>query len=192
MSQKQISNVRAHNERMRLLKEKNNDTAAFNVRQFSNPFMLASTQSLLTQLVAKSGGAVPTTSSSLGTVAEPFDTTPTTKAETTPLAGESTVGEEAAKVFLSAQEKAEAADEDTQHIKHIKRLKQSTPNSRRLQKQPFPLGGRCKTQPINSPQNWRKILRLIKNRKSPPRMIISHKWKKSKWAPGTREHVGFR
>ena len=119
MSQKQISNVRAHNERMRLLKEKNNDIPAFNVRQFSNPFMLASTQSLLTQLVAKSGGsgAVPTTSSSLGTVAQPFDATPTTKAETAPLAAESRVAAEAAKVFLSAQEKAEAADE-ARHAAH--------------------------------------------------------------------------
>ena len=120
MSQKQISNVRAHNERMRLLKEKNNDTPAFNVRQFSNPFMLASTQSLLTQLVAKSGGssAVPTTSSSLGTVAQPFtDATPTTKAETAPLAAESRVVAEAAKVFLSAQQKAEAADE-ARHAAH--------------------------------------------------------------------------
>ena len=93
---------------------------------------------------------------------------------------------------LPKKKRKQPTKRDTQPIKHIKRLKQSTQNSRRLQKQRFPLGGRCKTQPINSPQNWRKILRLIKNRKSTPRMIISNKWKRSKWAPGTREHVGLR
>ena len=119
MSRKIVSNVRAHNDKMFKLSEKNRETPAFNVRQFTNPFMLASTQSLLTQLVAKSGGvtAVPTTSASLGTVAEPFVESATTKAEAAPLAGESTAAETAADVFEASQEGARRAEE-ARHAAH--------------------------------------------------------------------------
>ena len=119
MSRKIVSNVRAHNDKMFKLSEKNRETPAFNVRQFTNPFMLASTQSLLTQLVAKSGGgaAVPTTSASMGTVAEPFVESSTTKAEAAPLAGESTAAQTAADVFEASEEGARRADE-ARHAAH--------------------------------------------------------------------------
>ena len=119
MSRKIVSNVRAHNDKMFKLSEKNRETPAFNVRQFTNPFMLASTQSLLTQLVAKSGGgaAVPTTSASMGTVSEPFVETTTTKEEAAPLAAESTAAEATAETFEIAQERAKLAEE-ARHAAH--------------------------------------------------------------------------
>ena len=119
MSRKTVSDVRAHNDKMFKLSEKNRETPAFNVRQFTNPFMLASTQSLLTQLVAKSGGgvAVPTTSASMGTVSEPFVETTTTKAEAAPMAGESIVAETADEAFEASQDGARRAEE-ARHAAH--------------------------------------------------------------------------
>lgn len=141
--------VREHNERMFKLSEKNRETPAFNVRQYSNPFMLASTQSLLTQLVAKGGvAAVPTTSASMGTVSEPFVETSTTKAEAEPSAGESTFAEEAAKVFLSSEEKAEAADE-ARHVAHqaYKENKKQYAKESEIVKATLPAGWSLKNSP---------------------------------------------
>ena len=146
---KRPMSVREHNERMFKLSEKNRETPAFNVRQYSNPFMLASTQSLLTQLVAKGGvAAVPTTSASMGTVSEPFVETSTNKAEAEPSAGESTFAEEAAKVFLSSEEKAEAADE-ARHVAHqaYKENKKEYAKESAIVKATLPAGWSLKNSP---------------------------------------------
>ena len=74
MTKRLISSVSVHNAHMQKLRDDNFNTAPVGVRQFSNPFLLQSTNALLTQILQKGtgvgAGGVPTTSQSMGSVAQ--------------------------------------------------------------------------------------------------------------------------
>lgn len=74
MTKRLISSVSVHNAHMQKLRDANFDTPPVGVRQFSNPFLLQSTNALLTQILQKGTGVgssgVPTTSQSMGSIAQ--------------------------------------------------------------------------------------------------------------------------
>ena len=74
MTKRLISSIAVHNAHMRRLREDNFTTGPIGVRAYPNPFLLQSTNALLTQILQKGTGVgaqgVPTTSQSMGSVAQ--------------------------------------------------------------------------------------------------------------------------
>lgn len=74
MTKRLISSVSVHNAYMQKLRDDNFTTPPVGVRMLANPFMLQSTNALLTQILQKGTGVgsvnVPTTSQSMGNVAQ--------------------------------------------------------------------------------------------------------------------------